>query len=173
MASIVKTPRKRRRAALACLECRRRKIACSRDSPCVQCVAAHAQCLFRVYQDGPALEHPHPAPAEAPKPSGAKRGLTVSDAKVSVPITDEELPRSQQTSLPHHSNNCQDARITLNKTRSLVWSHKIGQMPDVSAVLVSPPHTWLTVSARTRQYLSAGWRRREQVRMHPVSRAQQ
>lgn len=31
-------PRKRRRPALACTECRRRKIRCDRQNPCTQCV---------------------------------------------------------------------------------------------------------------------------------------
>ncbi|KAH7035825.1 uncharacterized protein B0I36DRAFT_217064, partial [Microdochium trichocladiopsis] len=41
---------RRRRAALTCLECRRRKIKCSREDPCAQCVAANVGCFYRTFR---------------------------------------------------------------------------------------------------------------------------
>lgn len=74
-------PRRRRRPALSCLECRRRKIKCDRNDPCAHCVSAKTQCTFTVYGNGPATEaHPQgrqlgtswgslsSPPADAPSP---------------------------------------------------------------------------------------------------------
>lgn len=42
-----KPPRKRRRPALACSECRRRKIKCDRNNPCTQCVQSKcSSCIY-------------------------------------------------------------------------------------------------------------------------------
>jgi hypothetical protein len=38
--------RKRRRQAVMCSECRRRKIACDRNVPCTQCIQSKSNCLF-------------------------------------------------------------------------------------------------------------------------------
>lgn len=38
--------RRRRRPALSCLECRRRKIKCDQKSPCGQCIPRRLTCLF-------------------------------------------------------------------------------------------------------------------------------
>ncbi|OTB13198.1 hypothetical protein K445DRAFT_25010 [Daldinia sp. EC12] len=46
-------PRRRRRPALSCLECRRRKIKCNRNEPCAHCVSAKLRCIYRVYNDEP------------------------------------------------------------------------------------------------------------------------
>lgn len=48
--------RKRRRQAVVCTECRRRKIACDRNVPCAQCVQSKSTCTFynsyNSYSDG-------------------------------------------------------------------------------------------------------------------------
>ncbi|KAI1090189.1 fungal-specific transcription factor domain-containing protein [Rostrohypoxylon terebratum] len=46
-------PRRRRRPALSCLECRRRKIKCNRNEPCAHCVSSKLQCTYKVYSDDP------------------------------------------------------------------------------------------------------------------------
>ncbi|KAI1457528.1 hypothetical protein F4805DRAFT_172109 [Annulohypoxylon moriforme] len=46
-------PRRRRRPALSCLECRRRKIKCNRDEPCAHCISSKLQCTYKVYSDEP------------------------------------------------------------------------------------------------------------------------
>jgi aspyridone synthetase trans-acting enoyl reductase len=38
--------RKRRRTTVVCTECRRRKIACDRNTPCTQCVQSKSACTF-------------------------------------------------------------------------------------------------------------------------------
>ncbi|KAI8946843.1 hypothetical protein F4801DRAFT_39738 [Xylaria longipes] len=42
-------PRRRRRPALSCLACRRRKLKCDRANPCARCVLTNTRCTFRVY----------------------------------------------------------------------------------------------------------------------------
>ena len=51
-------PRRRRRPALSCLECRRRKIKCDRNEPCAQCVSTRAQCSYKRFNDEPAIQQP-------------------------------------------------------------------------------------------------------------------
>jgi hypothetical protein len=43
------TPRRRRRPALSCLPCRRRKIKCDRVNPCGRCVSTKTRCTYRMY----------------------------------------------------------------------------------------------------------------------------
>ncbi|OGM48041.1 hypothetical protein ABOM_002901 [Aspergillus bombycis] len=38
--------RKRRRQAVVCTECRRRKIACDRNTPCAQCIQSNSPCTY-------------------------------------------------------------------------------------------------------------------------------
>ncbi|VUC26324.1 unnamed protein product [Clonostachys rosea] len=46
-------PRRRRRPAFSCLECRRRKIKCDRKDPCSHCVSVAVQCVHKVFRDAP------------------------------------------------------------------------------------------------------------------------
>ncbi|KAI0126189.1 hypothetical protein BJ170DRAFT_582966 [Xylariales sp. AK1849] len=49
-------PRRRRRPALSCLECRRRKIKCNRTFPCVHCVSTKSRCAYTIYDNEPAVQ---------------------------------------------------------------------------------------------------------------------
>jgi hypothetical protein len=44
-------PHRRRRPALSCVECRRRKVKCDRADPCGHCVSAKIRCNYRIYND--------------------------------------------------------------------------------------------------------------------------
>ncbi|KAL3417473.1 hypothetical protein PVAG01_11473 [Phlyctema vagabunda] len=57
-----RTPRRRRRPARSCLECRRRKIKCDRNEPCVHCTSAATQCVYNTYGDRPASHQPFSTP---------------------------------------------------------------------------------------------------------------
>jgi hypothetical protein len=46
-------PRRRRRIARSCVECRRRKIRCDRKDPCTHCVATQLRCIYKSYGDQP------------------------------------------------------------------------------------------------------------------------
>ncbi|GLA08392.1 hypothetical protein AnigIFM60653_009923 [Aspergillus niger] len=50
-------PRKRRRPALSCIECRRRKVKCDRHNPCGQCVAAQSRCGYKTYSGQQIIAH--------------------------------------------------------------------------------------------------------------------
>jgi hypothetical protein len=52
-------PRKRRRPALSCIECRRRKIKCDRNDPCAHCVSLKTRCVHRAYHE-PVTQQPPP-----------------------------------------------------------------------------------------------------------------
>jgi hypothetical protein len=49
---------RRRRPALSCIECRRRKVKCDRTDPCAHCVAAGSQCTYKIYSDPRVIRHP-------------------------------------------------------------------------------------------------------------------
>lgn len=51
-------PGRRRRPALSCVECRRRKIKCNRSNPCVHWTSAGSQCIHKVYSSQAALRRP-------------------------------------------------------------------------------------------------------------------
>ena len=85
-----KKSRRRRRPALSCLECRRRKIKCDRNDPCAHCVAAKTKCAFRVYrdeplaqtqgqraQDSPGGSSPAPSPSVPSAPGYVQQSHTV------------------------------------------------------------------------------------------------
>ncbi|KAI0406885.1 hypothetical protein F4802DRAFT_80531 [Xylaria palmicola] len=63
-------PRRRRRPALSCLACRRRKLKCDRANPCARCVSAHTNCTYRVSSSEVAAIGVH-APSYGPGPSTA------------------------------------------------------------------------------------------------------
>lgn len=50
-------PYRRRRPALSCLECRRRKLKCDRSNPCGRCVSTETQCNYRIHQEKPGARH--------------------------------------------------------------------------------------------------------------------
>jgi hypothetical protein len=48
---------RQRRPVLSCLECRRRKIKCSRTEPCAQCVSSnHSQCVYSLQGNAPVIQ---------------------------------------------------------------------------------------------------------------------
>ncbi|KAI0199281.1 hypothetical protein F4808DRAFT_218935 [Astrocystis sublimbata] len=49
MESREEEPRRRRRPALSCLACRRRKLKCDRATPCARCIEAKVSCTYRVH----------------------------------------------------------------------------------------------------------------------------
>lgn len=62
-------PRRRRRPALACVDCRRRKIKCDRNNPCAHCVATKTPCIYQPYRNGAGVTGlQEPTPAANPSP---------------------------------------------------------------------------------------------------------
>ncbi|CAK7262658.1 hypothetical protein SEPCBS119000_000081 [Sporothrix epigloea] len=76
MSDVQDTPRivrKRRRPAVVCAECRRRKIACDRKSPCGQCAVHNVDC---VYVTG-AAPPPYGRPLRQPTSPGSQPGVAL------------------------------------------------------------------------------------------------
>ncbi|KAK0738007.1 hypothetical protein B0T18DRAFT_311083, partial [Schizothecium vesticola] len=105
---------RRRRLALSCLECRRRKIKCDRADPCRHCVSARVQCTFRIYShDMESSIHPQPQPqpqSRLPPPPGqgpvqAAQGL-LSAGEVTAPT---EPVRTSYASTPTSHSNYQNS----------------------------------------------------------------
>ncbi|KUJ24541.1 uncharacterized protein LY89DRAFT_713366 [Mollisia scopiformis] len=55
-------PRRRRRPALACLDCKRRKIKCDRNNPCGHCISTRSQCTYAIWskENESVVRHPPP-----------------------------------------------------------------------------------------------------------------
>ncbi|CAK7207675.1 hypothetical protein SEUCBS139899_010486 [Sporothrix eucalyptigena] len=76
MSDVQGTPRparKRRRPAVVCAECRRRKIACDRKTPCGQCALHNVEC---VYVTG-SVPPPYGRPLRQPVSPGSQSGIAV------------------------------------------------------------------------------------------------
>ncbi|GAB1317191.1 hypothetical protein MFIFM68171_07401 [Madurella fahalii] len=59
-------PRRRRRPALSCVDCRRRKIKCDRNNPCAHCVSTSTTCTYTTYNSEPVSQQQLPLPASRP-----------------------------------------------------------------------------------------------------------
>lgn len=70
-------PRRRRRPALSCRECRRRKIKCDHNNPCAHCVRHKTQCVYNPFTGGfddrsaNGTIRQHGSPASTPPPHHA------------------------------------------------------------------------------------------------------
>ncbi|KAF5013686.1 hypothetical protein FDECE_322 [Fusarium decemcellulare] len=90
--------RRRRRPALSCIECRRRKIKCDRSEPCAHCVLAKLSCEYRFYRQSgvAAIQHPlSPSTAgESPVPRNQQRSAfdneTLSCQSTSTPAVEQQ-----------------------------------------------------------------------------------
>ncbi|KAK4081149.1 transcriptional regulator family: Fungal Specific TF [Trichoderma aggressivum f. europaeum] len=88
-------PRKRRRPAVACVECRRRKVKCDRAKPCGPCYQSALTCFYRP----PSFSQSGPTPAPAP-PAPAQQFLHNSfqganlTGSVGLPIDQRTSPSS-------------------------------------------------------------------------------
>ncbi|KAM5357881.1 hypothetical protein ACJZ2D_015828 [Fusarium nematophilum] len=86
-------PRQRRRPALSCIECRRRKIKCDRAEPCSHCVAARLQCAYRFYRQagGVAAQLPLSPSTEGCSPvAAAQQRIAPGESGLSLPVVPRE-----------------------------------------------------------------------------------
>lgn len=184
-------PVRRRRPALSCIECRRRKIRCDRHEPCRHCVTTQSQCSYKTFIDehGTQQQFHRRSSVEAGSSTLPSRQALTPEAQQSAPKTihfehngylfdasiaavstpsaavakgvvpqepsPQTIPRSfeadandllRQTFTLEKSSaselgdiearlspqsGLQSRKITLNKTRTLRWSHKLGIAPEV------------------------------------------
>lgn len=95
-------PRKRRRPALSCVECRRRKIKCDRNVPCAQCTQSNsASCA---YKDGyPGLTKGHTTKANSSAKSLPSQSNDYGDlrsAGLTVPFVTDVLDNNAKSNVP-------------------------------------------------------------------------
>lgn len=84
------TPRKRRRPALACVQCRTRKVRCDRNSPCSQCVKTKSSdCAYEAL--------PHTIRADAVTPRRLVGDIPASSSGVTTSV---HAPVRPQTTSP-------------------------------------------------------------------------
>ncbi|KAL7942712.1 hypothetical protein V8C42DRAFT_331694 [Trichoderma barbatum] len=187
-------PYRRRRPALSCLECRRRKLKCDRSNPCSRCVSTETQCNYRIHQEksesrhrqtrrissssvpSPPVVHPASPPSHNAAPSTSNRAASDNGGKANETraaaasalglndwsntpganeIQNPNRPRLVDPELHHLRERVQrlerslvhvpvhelsqagrdvlagesglpEARIFLNKTRIMRWSHWVG-----------------------------------------------
>lgn len=100
-------PRRRRRPALACQICRRRKIKCDQNDPCSHCVRHKVQCVYTLYADSNGNKHRAANLSERPTQAfqEATQSRTVPNssggqlttAETGVGLSQEEAPAQQPT----------------------------------------------------------------------------
>ena len=150
-------PQRRRRPALSCIECRRRKIRCDRTEPCKNCTSSKIICAYKAW--------PKQTPAEAVISTTAERGgaHNASEQLLQRPPSTASPPRvsgaatsgTHDQDLRHRLGDGQLARadlsdssqdgwtilkqqvgvetgdVALNKTRVPRWSEWMGTGPEV------------------------------------------
>jgi hypothetical protein len=89
--SPVPPPRKRRRPALSCVECRRRKIKCDRNNPCTQCTQSKsASCTYKDGYPGHASGHAAKANSLTTSSVPAQSNDYLGSSGLIVPFVPEE-----------------------------------------------------------------------------------
>ncbi|KAI0844735.1 hypothetical protein F5Y00DRAFT_188022 [Daldinia vernicosa] len=121
--------RRRRRPALSCLECRRRKIKCNRNEPCTHCVSAKLKCIYKVYNDEPVNQlplRPGISPAETSSPSSHGPSPSVTQA--------QELGTNRPTT--EHNTSGSGPRVTPSPIGATAGSSSIGGRNDRSEPII-------------------------------------
>jgi hypothetical protein len=149
--------RRRRRLALSCIECRRRKIKCDKKDPCSNCITAKSQCLYAIYGNAPATRKPASRlrSSSSASTSVASRNLLVPPSSTQDTDHDirdllERIQKLEQSSasspanrLPEPSqesrqqqSGLKESRIAFNKTRIIGWSRWVGMsLPEAVRIL--------------------------------------
>lgn len=84
-------PRRRRRPALSCVECRRRKIKCDRKDPCTHCTLNKTQCAYRTY-NGAAAQRQRRSRSPLNSPSSLSTNAPTASAQAAqVAPVDTEI----------------------------------------------------------------------------------
>ena len=103
----------RGRAIKSCLECRRRKMRCSRSQPCQNCSRFSRSCVYLPYPDWPSTPSPEAQRPSAPRPSGIRKDLTHTP---NSPIP-QIRPDQRATLTPTASENGIDRQLGINELR--------------------------------------------------------
>ncbi|KAI1294299.1 hypothetical protein F5Y03DRAFT_387745 [Xylaria venustula] len=141
-------PRRRRRPALSCLACRRRKIKCDRANPCARCVFTNTRCTYRATGGSEpaagATSQAHPqkdtedAPIETPSPRASPP--RVIDEEESIPATaghEEDhvsAPRVYATTAPREEQTTTSTTTTTTSVSDLRdLRHRVRKLEELSS----------------------------------------
>ena len=120
-------PRKRRRPALSCVECRKRKIKCDRNRPCGPCVQARSpSCTFT--EDAarlPTVVHTLHEPVAKPALQTTAPAIVASPTQSSTRLGPE---RQYTTSEPSPASISATASTT--KSRTSPWTNGSDRIPN-------------------------------------------
>ncbi|KAF4211154.1 hypothetical protein CNMCM5878_003094 [Aspergillus fumigatiaffinis] len=177
--------RRRRRPALSCRECRRRKIKCDQNNPCAQCSRHKTRCVYKAYTENPddqpiavtTQRHDSPPHTDSPRPSDSSAPRQLAQAgdfgnlngSVSVPLqgSSSSTPRvatSATTAPPPDRNDLGvTVRDLLHRIQKLEESSANGSRTSDSSlqevhVRQSPgPQEWQAVLNKSRDWGRSRW----------------
>ncbi|KAI1268841.1 hypothetical protein F5Y18DRAFT_169298 [Xylariaceae sp. FL1019] len=119
------TPQRlRRRPALSCLACRRRKVKCDRGHPCARCVSMQTQCKYRT-SDG---EHP----VRRNVPQSRPRESTASPQAVPAPTAAPDPHLGLSRPFSNNSDNLATENETPSPSSEIREVTSIGQVDSPS-----------------------------------------
>jgi hypothetical protein len=95
--------RRRRRPALSCFECRRRKIKCDRNDPCAHCVSTRTQCNYKVCSNEPVIQQ---QPQQASSWNSTSRPLAYATS-----LLDQPQYISTNRPITEHDNHPSTPRV--------------------------------------------------------------
>lgn len=137
-------PRLRRRPALSCIECRRRKIKCNRNHPCAHCISSSTHCIYReakrsVHSPQSNGQGSYPTPANASSTHATETEIRHSDTGYS----NENSGRTAGESLNASAYAINDGRLIEILGRRLDdISSRLEKLEDTGpGPIVSSPHT--------------------------------
>ena len=123
-------PRRRRRPALSCIQCRDRKIKCNREVPCRHCVSTGSHCAYA-------------AVTKRPVPAGTTHSVGSSHTEGWYP-TPETVDQGSSGSLERIKN-------LENKLQSLDRRIQSLEVPSSSSIHLLPGHDRSAISCSSNQ----------------------
>ncbi|EAW21219.1 C6 zinc finger domain protein [Aspergillus fischeri NRRL 181] len=177
--------RRRRRPALSCRECRRRKIKCDHNNPCAQCLRHKTRCVYKTYTEDsddqsiavttqqhdspPHTKSPRPSDSSAPRQLAQAGDLSNSNGSISVPRQGSSSITPGVTApaaaVPHSDRNDLGATVSdlLHRIQKLEESSASGSRTGNSSlkevhVRQSPgPQEWQAVLNKSRDWGRSRW----------------
>ncbi|KAI8629476.1 hypothetical protein F5Y19DRAFT_433113 [Xylariaceae sp. FL1651] len=114
--------RRRRRPALSCLTCRRRKIKCDRGDPCTRCASTKTHCTYRVYSSEPAVRQQ------------SQQGSSVGDPSLSPGVYPASPPppltQTIDANRPTAENGSYSSRPGINAISSVAAQTTLTDLPS-------------------------------------------
>ncbi|KAI0537103.1 hypothetical protein GGR58DRAFT_502582 [Xylaria digitata] len=148
-------PRRRRRPALSCLACRRRKIKCDRANPCARCIFTNTRCTYRVHDsenaatqvrtqnDNEGLANSSPRNSPLPQARIFTGGLPTTrhgyyPSTPSVNATAPLVPQADSSASTSHKETRSPARTQETTSALRDLRQRVQNLEDVAAL--NPVH---------------------------------